>query len=207
MTQSPEAGTNPEEVPVEGVETKGDTSPTKEVDKVTEFRSIQSQLDKERTEREKLVKDTEYLESQLNIRLSEEQRIQFEKDAEARRSKEEAEALRKQLQERESAEIRNRLIAEKYPHLKDIESISQVVGTKEEIEAYLADADKVARRLHENLAKEESAKSSASPLSPQVEPASLGVSFEELEKLKPEAQEGIIKKMTREWMKGVKSKL
>lgn len=203
MTQSEEVTpANPAEAVVaEGVETKEiSTTPTNDVET---YRKLQSQLDKERTEREKLAKDAEYWRSQADTYLTQEQKERIALEREKVLALQQAEELKAQLSAREAAAERDRLIAEKYPYLKDKELadiVSNVQGTKEEIDLALSQLDSKFRAASNILAKEESAKKSATSVSQAAGQASEGItSYEEFKQLNPEAQTQKAQGMFKEW--------
>lgn len=200
MTQSDNASeVNLNETSNGGVETKEEsTTPNTDVDQVAAYRKLQSELDKERSEREKLAKDADYWRSQADTYLTQDQREQVLREQKAREAEERATKLEQELTQERSSKTREKLISEKYPYLKKEEFsdvVSAITGSEEEIELTLADLDKKFRAAAEDLAKEESAKESADPISSKGPRARGGYSsYEEIERLDPAAQKTILKK-------------
>lgn len=192
--------TNPEEVSnQEVVETKEEsTTPKQEVDNNDAYRKLQSQLDKERAEREKLAKDAEYYRNQLDTRISQEEREQILKEQKAREAEERAEKFEQELMQERSSKVRDKLISEKYPYLNNealSDIVSSITGTEEEISSTLSELDKKFRAVAPSLAQEESSKEEADPISSKVSRSGPGVkSYDEFEKLSPEAQKSFRKK-------------
>lgn len=206
MTQLPEdVGANPVDAPVqEVVETKEATSPTNDVES---YRKLQSQLDKERSEREKAEADREYLQSQIDLRLTQEQQAEILKERKAREAEERAAAAEKRAEALESSLYRDKLIQEKYPYLKSEEFadvVDVIQGSPEQIDVYLGQLDAKLRAASNILAKEESAKKSASPISQAVEPASAAnMSYDDFKQMKPENKAKVAQSMFMDWKKKV----
>lgn len=191
MTQSPESETTPEEVSEDtGVETKETSTPETQEDPNEAYRKLQSQLDKERAEREKLAEEADYWRTQGETYLTAEQKEKALAERERQEALEKANRLEQELSKRESQEVASKLIESKYPHFKGKDFVQNITGTPEEIEANLELLDKEFRSVHEALEKEESSKVGAESVSPQADSVTPApeISYEELSKLKPESK-------------------
>lgn len=205
---SKEAIANPEDATVEGVQPATVSETVQAEDPNAGYRKIQSEKDRLAAELEKARKAQEFWQEKASVAMTQEQREQAMLAERAEREAEERARLEQELQRRDSQAAIEKLVSEKYPHLKGEELLQNVSGSPEEIDLQLKQVDEFVRRTQTRLAKEESAKKSAQGVSPAAEPASgQDISVAELQKMDPTTKQKVMFEKQREWLKSIRENM
>lgn len=203
-----EALANPEEARVEGVQPATVSETVQAEDPNAGYRKIQSEKDRLAAELEKARKAQEFWQEKASVAMSQEQREAALLAEKAEREAEERARLEQELQRRDTQATLEKLVSDKYPHLRGEELLNNVSGSPEEIELQLKQVDEFVRRTQSRLAKEESAKKTAEGVSPAAEPASSAdLSPDEVLKLDPESRRKWSYEASKNWLKSIRDNM
>lgn len=205
---STEALANPEEARVEGVQPATVSETVQAEDPNAGYRKIQSEKDRLAAELEKARKAQEFWQEKASVAMSQEQREAALLAEKAEREAEERARLEQELQRRDTQATLDRLVSDKYPHLKGEDLLQNVSGSPEEIELQLKQVDEFVRRTQSRLAKEESAKKTAQGVSPAAAPASAAdLTVEEYRQMDPNTKQKVMFEKQREWLKSLRENM
>lgn len=199
---------NPLEATAEGVQPATVSETVQAEDPNAGYRKIQSEKDQALERARKAEEKANFWQEKASVAMTQEQREQAMLAERAQREAEERARLEQELQRRDSQATIDRLVSEKYPHLKGEDLLQNVSGSPEEIDLQLKQVDEFVRRTQTRLAKEESAKKSAQGVSPAAEPASSpDITVSELNKMDPETKKKIMFEKQREWLKSIRENM
>lgn len=205
---STDALANPEEARVEGVQPVTESASVQTEDPNAGYRKVQSERDRLAAELEKARKAQEFWQEKASVAMTQEQREQAILAEKAQQEAERRAQLEAELQRRDTQATLDRLVSDKYPHLKGEDLLQNVSGSPEEIELQLKQVDEFVRRTQSRLAKEESAKKTAQGVSPAAEPASSAdLTPDEVLKLDPQSRKQWSLEANKNWLQRIRENM